>query len=196
MQLTSNQQTLLNTYVQEVLRFRKALNLTSISQKKQFEQRFIEPTLAMTPLFPPSGRMLDIGSGMGIPGIPLMIALPNIYGILVERRKKRAEFLRHLLRKLKLQGEVHDADVRHLPSLAIDLFTARAVSEPDSLLAMCTPHANPSAQAIIPVSRQEALIKRGMWQPINSMNVFAGDDQVIQRYSLQCVKKGDVSRET
>lgn len=138
-------------YVQEVMKFRRALNLTSISDPKLFHERFIAPSLALAGWMPEEGRMLDIGSGMGVPGIPLLIAKPGLVGVLVERRKKRAEFLRHIVRKLKLNAEVYDADVNDLPSLHVDICVARAVTDEAMLLHMCTPHANANALALFPV---------------------------------------------
>jgi len=138
-------------YVQEVMKFRRALNLTSISDPELFHCRFIEPSLALSEWLPEEGRMLDIGSGMGVPGIPLLVAKPGLVGVLVERRKKRAEFLRHLVRKLKLNAEVYDADVNDLPSLHVDVCVARAVTDEEVLLDMCSPHANANALAVLPV---------------------------------------------
>lgn len=138
-------------YVQEVMKFRRALNLTSISDPILFHNRFIVPSLALSEWMPDEGRVLDIGSGMGIPGIPLLIERPGLVGVLVERRKKRAEFLRHIVRKLKLNAEVYDADINDLPSLRVDICVARAVTDEEVLLQMCAPHANHAAMAVLPV---------------------------------------------
>lgn len=140
-----------DAYVQEVMKFRRALNLTSIADPELFHARFVEPSVALTQWLPEQGRMLDIGSGMGVPGIPLLMARPDIVGVLVERRKKRAEFLRHLVRKLKLKAEVYDADINDLPSLHVDICVARAVTDEEVLLGMCSPHANAGALAVLPV---------------------------------------------
>lgn len=142
---------LTDAYIQEVMKFRGALNLTSISDSELFKSRFIEPSLTMAQWLPDEGRMLDIGSGMGVPGIPLLIAKPGLTGVLVERRKKRAEFLRHIVRKLGLKAEVYDADINDLPSLHIDVCVARAVADEEALLRMCSPHANAGAKAVLPV---------------------------------------------
>lgn len=138
-------------YVQEVMKFRKALNLTSISDPKLFHERFIVPSIALAEWMPDQGRLLDIGSGMGVPGIPLLIAKPGLTGVLVERRKKRAEFLRHVVRKLALTSEVYDADINDLSPLNIDICVARAVTDEEGLLQMCTPHVNVGAIAVLPV---------------------------------------------
>jgi len=162
-------------YVDEVLKFRKALNLTSIVDPELFNSRFIQPSLAMGQWVPNSGRMLDIGSGMGVPGIPLLIEKPQLVGVLVERRKKRAEFLRHVVRKLKLQAEVYDADICSLPSLKADVCVARAVTDEQRLLEMCSAHMNHEATAVFPVPLIHHLAHADGWKVL-AEHVICIDD--------------------
>jgi len=173
-------------YVQEVLKFRKALNLTSISDIDVFNVRFILPSLTMARLMPEQGRMLDIGSGMGIPGIPLLIAQPSLTGVLVERRKKRAEFLRHVVRKLSLTAEVYDADINALPPLNVDICIARAVTDEQQLLKMCNRHVNSGAVAVFPVPRSHASVDVDGWVLSGEYAIGVGDTedntQIIRCY--------------
>jgi len=181
----------LDAYTYEVLRFRKALNLTSISQADIFEQRFIQPSVALSQWIPDEGRILDIGSGMGVPGIPLLIAKPKLHGVLVERRKKRAEFLRHLGRSFNLNLEVHDADINDLPSLKVDICVARAVTNITGLLTMCSRHVNHGATAIFPVPRDQPSVCLEDWELSGIHDVNAIESQQIQSYTWR-----GVSRET
>jgi len=181
----------LNAYTQEVLKFRKALNLTSISQASLFEQRFIQPSVALSQWMPHEGRLLDIGSGMGVPGIPLLIANPLLHGVLVERRKKRAEFLRHLGRKFSLNLEVYDADINDLPHLGIDICVARAVTHIEGLLSMCSRHVNEHALAVFPVPREQSVVNADGWHIEAVHKVDAVESQCIQ-----CYRWEGVSRET
>jgi len=178
---------LCDAYVQEVLKFRKALNLTSIADADTFQSRFISPSLAMLEWLPDCGRVLDIGSGMGVPGIPVLMAKPGLTGVLVERRKKRAEFLRHVVRKLKLNAEVYDADVVDLPSLQIDVCIARAVADEAQLLAMFSPHVNEGAIAVLPVPRAHPPVKVEHWRMTAEHSVHVGDwhddSQLIRCYA-------------
>jgi len=177
---------LCDSYVQEVLKFRKALNLTSISDASLFNRRFIVPSLAMADWIPDQGRILDIGSGMGVPGIPLLIAMPGLVGVLVERRKKRAEFLRHVIRKLGLHAEVYDADINDLPCLGVDVCVARAVTEEDALLQMCIPHVNPGAIAVLPVPAFHRAAELDAWTVRSEHHVVVdaaeGTEQCIRCY--------------
>ena len=181
----------LDLYTKEVLRFRKALNLTSISQPHVFHQRFVQPSVALSAWMPDEGRLLDIGSGMGVPGIPLLIVKPNLHGVLVERRKKRAEFLRHLGRVLHLDLEVYDADVNDLPSLGVDICVARAVTNVSGLLNMCAQHVHGDALALFPVPRDQKPVAVEGWDLSGISDVNAMESQQIQRYTWR-----GVSRET
>lgn len=182
------------TYVQEVLKFRRALNLTAISSQAMFEVQFIQPSLSIAQWVANHGRLLDIGSGMGIPGIPLLIAKPGLHGVLVERRRKRAEFLRHIVRTLRLDAEVFDADINDLPGLHVDICVARAVADQSSLLQMCTPHANRGAVAVLPVPRKSDIAHVAGWKmrgeysvclkPQTDMNNNDGDEQHIRCYDF------------
>jgi len=180
--------TLCSAYVHEVMKFRKALNLTSISDVDLFNARFIWPSLKMAELMPEHGRMLDIGSGMGVPGIPLLIAKPSLTGVLVERRKKRAEFLRHVVRKLHLSAEVYDADINALPPLKVDVCIARAVADEQLLLEMCNKHVNPGALAVFPVPRSHASVDVDGWMVSGEYAIGVGDTaddtQIIRCYQF------------
>ncbi|MDX8397950.1 MAG: RsmG family class I SAM-dependent methyltransferase [Mariprofundaceae bacterium] len=179
-------QSKLKLYINEVLRFRKALNLTSISDYSEFDRRFVQPSVSLASLMPDEGRLLDIGSGMGVPGIPLLIAKPNLQGVLVERRKKRAEFLRHLSRVLGLNIEVYDADINKLDSLGVDICVARAVTNIEGLLGMCSKHVNQDALAVFPVPRDQAVVEAlGDWSLKSVGDVDAVEEQQIQCYTWQ-----------
>lgn len=177
---------LCKTYVREVLKFRRALNLTSISDADLFHARFIVPSLAMAKWVPEQGRMLDIGSGMGVPGIPLLIARPGLTGVLVERRKKRAEFLRHVVRALGLNAEVYDADINALPSLRVNVCVARAVADEAMLLEMCEKHVLSGAVAVLPVPRSHPAVQVEGWRMTGEHAICVDDSeeniQSIRRY--------------
>jgi 16S rRNA (guanine(527)-N(7))-methyltransferase RsmG len=174
---------LLERYCSEVLRFRKALNLTSIRSEKEFMARFVEPSVALAQWMPEAGRLLDIGSGMGVPGIPLLIVRPGLQGVLVERRKKRAEFLRHIVRALRLNAEVYDADINALPHLGVNVCVARAVTDVPDLLKMCGRHADPGAIAVLPVPQCAEPASAQGWHFDVSHSIEAGDEQQIHCYS-------------
>ncbi len=179
-------------YVAETLKFSKALNLTAIHDADEFSRCFIDPSIALCNWLPDKGVLLDVGSGMGVPGIPVLLRKPGLYGVLVERRKKRAEFLRHVVRLLKLDAEVHDCDVRELKGISANVCVARAVMRPEVLLPMIAGNMVLNGRAVLPVP--ETLEARSFpgWK-MESINevVCAG-----MRQRIHCYRKDEVSRET
>jgi len=182
----------LRGYVGEVLRFSRALNLTSVKSSDEFFKKFVSPSLQLLPCLPDSGRLLDLGSGMGIPGIPVLLARPSLHGVLVERRRKRAEFLRHLNRVFGLKAEIYADDICNLPRLNVDACVARAVCSTDSLLDMCSPHVHDGAVAILTVPRENSVVSRRGWRHHRNFLIKAGREcQAVQIYHYR-----KVSRET
>lgn len=178
-------------YIAETLKFSRALNLTAVHDADEFYRRFVEPSEALCRWIPEHGVLLDVGSGMGVPGIPVLLSRPGLHGVLVERRKKRAEFLRHVIRLLKLDAEVHDCDVRDLHGVRADVIVARAVTRPEELLPMVSAHMADGGIAVLPVP--DTLQPRSCtgWE---IERVEAIDCQGI-RQRIHCYRKG-VSRET
>jgi len=181
-------------YCDEVLKFRKVLNLTSIKEMKVFYQTFITPSIALANWIPKGATVLDIGSGMGVPGIPLLIHRSDIKGILVERRKKRTEFIRHVIRKLKLKGSAYDADINDIAPLGATVCVARAVSEIKVLLKMCDKHIVVGGKAVLPVPKDASLPQVSGWKL--DQDVIQEGLQRVVCYVKESANQEDVSRET
>ncbi|MDX8388223.1 MAG: RsmG family class I SAM-dependent methyltransferase [Ghiorsea sp.] len=181
-------------YCGEVLKFRKVLNLTSIKELGVFYKAFIAPSILLSDWIDEGAIVLDIGSGMGVPGIPLLIHRSDISGILVERRKKRTEFIRHVIRKMKLNAKAFDADINELEPLGATVCVARAVSEVKVLIQMCDKHIVPGGKAVLPVPDDAMLPEVEGWylkedhKPLNM--------QRIAVYIKSSTEEGGVSRET
>ena len=79
-------------------------------------------------------RVADLGSGAGLPGIPLAVALPETWVTLVERSVRKARFLRLAQRELDLANvTVLCAELRQVPAASTDVVTARALLPPSAL---------------------------------------------------------------
>lgn len=80
-----------------------------------------------------AGSGLDIGSGAGLPGIPLAIACPELRFTLLERSGRRARLLKRAARVLELEVDVLEGAVADLDD-RFDLVTSRASLPPSELL--------------------------------------------------------------
>ena len=145
----------LAAYAAEVARFARALNLTGARTPEAFLGRLVRPSLALLRWMPEAGTLLDVGSGNGVPGVPLLLARPALSGVLVERRQKRAEFLRHLVRRLGLNARVLAADIEQVPPVGADVFVARAVAEEARLLGWARRHLRAGGRAVLVVPEQK-----------------------------------------
>lgn len=107
----------LDRYEALVRRYHRTLDLVSEKALGQFP-RLIEQARAYATeiaALAPSARILDVGSGVGLPGIVIAAALPHQPVVLVERRRRRATFLASVVAQLALENAlVIESDVRDL----------------------------------------------------------------------------------
>ena len=110
-------------------------NLTAITELEDMIKRHLVESLALAS-FLKGNRIADVGSGGGLPGIPLAIAEPDRQFTLVESRSKRVSFLRHVSGVLNLENViVEHARVEELPAiLPFETVLARAVAPLPDLL--------------------------------------------------------------
>ncbi len=120
-------------------------------------------SLSILPFIPESSVFLvDVGTGGGLPGIPLACALPKKHFLLIDARKKKVHFLHHAIAHLKLVNAcLQWARIEHLPPLNCDVLLARAVGPLSQLLTWAKQHLRPGGQLLalkgpedIPYARQ------------------------------------------
>ncbi|WP_390623491.1 16S rRNA (guanine(527)-N(7))-methyltransferase RsmG [Subtercola endophyticus] len=87
------------------------------------------------------GRVGDVGSGAGLPGLVLAIARPDVDFVLIEPMERRVKWLKDQSAELKLENvEVLRARAQDVsPEIGLDQLTARAVSAFAKLIPMCAP---------------------------------------------------------
>lgn len=96
------------------------LNLTAIREDALVVRLHFLDSLSVVPLLSRAGALMDIGSGAGFPGIPIKLVSPGKPVYLVEPRRKRANFLRHVIRELDLtDAHVIESRAEDLPTEAL-----------------------------------------------------------------------------
>lgn len=104
-------------------------------------ERHVLNSAALAPLLPRTGSVLDVGSGAGLPGVPLALARPDLTVVLLEPLLRRATFLQEVVAELGL----HNVRVRRDRAEDVagdeqaDVVVARAVAPLPKLLAWCLP---------------------------------------------------------
>ena len=125
-------------YENHLISWNKTHNLVSKSQASNLKEH-IDDSLIISPLL--EDQIMDLGSGGGLPGIPLAICNPKKQFYLVESSAKKSSFLLNTISKLKLNNthvinkRIEDIEDSGLPE-SFDLI-ARAVGSTETILKMC-----------------------------------------------------------
>jgi 16S rRNA (guanine527-N7)-methyltransferase len=99
--LSDHQQQRLVAYVELLHKWNKAYNLTSVRDPNEMLVRHILDSIIVAPHLQ-GERFIDVGTGPGLPGIPLAIVLPQAHFTLLDSLGKRVRFLRQVQHELKL----------------------------------------------------------------------------------------------
>ena len=129
LKLATDSSRFLASYLAELDLWRRRTNLTGPFESAELVAHALESVLAEK-LIPNGKRLVDIGSGGGLPGVPLAIARPDIRVTLLEPRKKRAAFLTHLVETLPLSNAVVlQKRAQALKATDFDVAAVRAVGD-------------------------------------------------------------------
>ncbi|MEP7329481.1 MAG: 16S rRNA (guanine(527)-N(7))-methyltransferase RsmG [Betaproteobacteria bacterium] len=123
----------LAAFVALLAKWNRTYNLTAIREPERMITHHLLDTLAVLPHLPVRSdlRVLDVGSGGGIPGIPLAIARPDWHLSLVDSNHKKVAFMTQAAIELKLANvEAHAVRVEdYAPSAPFDVVISRAFSD-------------------------------------------------------------------
>ena len=127
---------LFEKYAAELNLFNSAYDLVGADSVEDILTKHILDSLAAVPLLkqliaktenPAEPRIADVGSGGGLPGIPLAITFPNAHFTLIERMSKRCTFLENCVLTLGLKNvEVLNTEAERAPQKAFDIVVFRA----------------------------------------------------------------------
>ncbi len=130
-----------------VLEWNEKMNLTAITDPEEAYEKHLLDCLIPLSHVVPSGRVCDVGSGAGFPGLVWAAALPDTSFTLLEPREKRCTFLRAAVKELGLVntqivcGRAEDYAEQNRE--VFDAVTARAVANLAVLSELCVPLVRP-----------------------------------------------------
>ncbi len=121
-------------YLDLLYRWNASAGLTRVDREDAVRLHLVDSLTALNALH---GAMIvaDLGTGGGVPGIPIAMVMPETKFFLVETRRRKCNFLRDVVRTLSLANcEIVEADARTLEADFCDTAIARAFMQPQEML--------------------------------------------------------------
>jgi 16S rRNA (guanine527-N7)-methyltransferase len=157
------QATQIARFIDLLARWAGHMRLTASDDPHTLIERHLPDALALLRVLPDASRgarCIDVGSGGGLPAIPVAILRPDLQLTLVEPNGKKCAFLRTAAHELQIDTEVSEARVESLPldqTALADIVWSRATFPPVKWLAVARKLVGPQAQVALFVARAESL---------------------------------------
>jgi 16S rRNA (guanine527-N7)-methyltransferase len=145
-------------YAELLLEWNRSINLTGARTPEQVEALIADAGALVTASWTGIGSVIDIGSGGGLPAIPLAVAMPEVRFTLLEANARKCAFLEHVAGTLGLANVVVAAgraeELGHQPALReqFDRAISRAAARPEVLLELALPFVRTGGDLVAQVS--------------------------------------------
>lgn len=171
------------SYHDLLLKVNKKTNLISRGDEKHIVKRHFLPSVGILKAInlSPGCRIMDLGSGAGLPGIPMKIVRPDLDITLVDSKRRRTAFLKVVVRELSLEGiQVIHSRVEELPEVSggIQCVVSRAVADTLKLAGWSRPFLAGNHGMLVTIKGDDADIE------VKSLYEHIGDLQIrdVEQY--------------
>lgn len=130
-------------FYSEVIKVNEVMNLTNITDEKDFAVKNILDSVLPINMIPKNALVVDVGAGAGFPSIPLKILRPDLKIVMIDSLNKRIKFLNDVVAKLEIDNikAIHSRaeDFALNNREKFDVAVSRAVSRLNTLCEYCLP---------------------------------------------------------
>ena len=170
-------------YLELLVKWQKVQRLVGSSKPASIvDDLLLDSLLFVRVLSPGVERLMDLGSGAGLPGIPLSIVLPSVQVTLVEAKQKRASFLSTAVRELILRStRVINSRAEDLPQeyeRSFDAVVMRCAGPLDDMMPLAARFVSPGGSVVASGPPKASPLTEGVWTNIarpgrNGARLFA-----------------------
>lgn len=153
--LSSEHAAALERFVNRMLEWNARINLTGARSREELVGEHLGDAFALARLVGRGVRLVDVGSGGGLPAVPFGVLRPDVKLTLVEPRQKRVAFLRTAIRELGLAVAVMPVRVEALPAGGFDVACSRATFAPAEWLSQAVRLVVPGGAVVVFAARRE-----------------------------------------
>ena len=186
-------------YYRELVSWNQRVNLTAIVDYREAQVKHFLDSLTVSLVIPENvkayGRVLDIGSGGGFPGVSLKVAFPGIHLTLLDSVAKKATFLEHLVKSLGLidvevyAGRAEDLALNPLLRESFDVVVSRGVAPMRILMELTLPYCRVGGMVVT--------LKKGEISPevvasLHAIEVLGGEIRGTKSVDVEGLRDGRV----
>ena len=140
----------LGAFLRLLAKWNRTYNLTAIREPERMVTHHVLDALSVLPHLPLRAglRVLDVGSGPGVPGIPLALARPDAQFVLIDSSQKKTAFLQQAVIELGLANVevVHERSEDYFPTARFDAIISRAFADLAEFVAAAAQHLAPEGR--------------------------------------------------
>lgn len=130
-------------YASELIQANRSVNLTRVTSPEEVAEVLILDSLVPGKYIAHNAKVMDLGSGAGLPGIPLKIGYPDLRLILADSKRKKVNFLNYIIRHLNLENiQALHTRAEEMVGSRFDVVISRAVSSLKNLAQLALPLLN------------------------------------------------------
>ena len=156
----------LERFADRLLAWNRKVNLTAITDPEELAEKHLVDSLALVPDATGAATLLDIGSGAGLPGIPLAIALPSLDVTCCDSVAKKVAFVKAVAAELGLRVRGIAARAGGEPEIEglprAEVVVSRAFGDPERWLPLAARYLVPGGKVLVTLGREadEAVLRR------------------------------------
>ena len=158
----------LERYADRLLAWNRKVNLTAITDPAEMAEKHLVDSLALLPDAAGATTLLDVGSGAGLPGIPLAIALPSLDVTCCDSAAKKVAFVKAVAAELGLRVRGVAARAEGEPEREglprAEVVVSRALADPERWLPLAARYLVPGGRVLVTLGREadeQVLLRAG-----------------------------------